>query len=288
MINKLLELQQNIYNYHNTEEDSYSLDYSPQVSFFPIGDMVSIYYHGPGYDDDPSIKAIDLDEDYNYGFCALLDFLTNQKYADRVISLVFDSYDEGANGVNEWCFDRLTNSDVTFPNLEEFKVRLTNLGDHNMSAINYLEEDGTIAKLVSKMPTLRRLTVPAAPDSTFFEIEHTELRSMIIQAGSDSQDFLKNLAESNNFPTLYSLDYAEPLNQFDDLTDDDYTSFETFIKLFNSKAFSHKHFHFKLRNSILTKDQLFEIQKSNSNIQFLYINSQAGKYVSHMIQKNDR
>ena len=288
MINELLKLQQDIFNYHNTEEYPYSLDYSPQVSFFPIGDMISIYYHGPGYDDDPTIKAIDLDEDYNYGFCALLDFLTNQEYADKIISLTFDSYDEGANGVNEWNFGRLTASDVIFPYLEEFKVRLTNLGDHNISAINYLEEDGTIAKLAMKMPKLKKLVVPAAPDSSFFEIAHNELQSMVVQAGTDSQNFLENLVESDRFPSLYSLDYAEPLNQFDDLTDKDYTSKDTFVKLFNSKAFSHKHFHFKLRNAILTKDQLFEIQKSNTNIQFLYINSQAGKYISHMIQKNDR
>ncbi|MDU1890617.1 MAG: hypothetical protein E6767_07990 [Dysgonomonas sp.] len=284
MIDALLRLQQTIYDYHNDDEYPYSLSYSPKVSFFPVGDLVGIKYHGPGYEDDPSMKIEEFDEGYNFGFCALLDFLTNQEYANKVISLVFDSFDEGANGVNEWCFERLTESEVVFPNLEELKIRLTDLGDHNISAINYLEEDGTIAKLVKKMPNLKRLVVPAAPDSSFFDFEHTELQSMVVQAGSDTQDFLGNLAKSDKFPALYSLDYAEPLDQFNDLGEEDYTSVETFKELFASKAFSHQHFHFKLRNSILTEEQLFDIQKTNTKVQFLYINSQAGKYVNHMMK----
>jgi len=85
---------------------------------------------------------------------------------------------------------------------------------------------------------------------------------------------------------LHALDYAEVLNHFDDLTEEDYTSVETFKKLFQSKIFSNEKFsfHFKLRNSILTKEQLFEIQKVNTKVQFLYINSQAGKYINHMMK----
>lgn len=289
MTDRLLKLQQDIYKYHNSGKYPFSLNYSPKLYFFPIGDMISIYYHGPGYDDNPSINAKELKGGYNFGFCALLDFLTEQENADKIISLVFDSYDEGANGVNDWNFERLTNSSVLFPNLEEFKVRLTNLGDHNTSSINYDSEDGTIANLVARMPKLQHLSVPSAPDQSFFDIEHKCLRSMVVQAGWDRQNFLENLSASNNFPVLCALDFAEVLNPFDDLTEDDYTSVETFKELFESKIFSNEEvsFHFKLRNSILTKEQLFEIQKINSRVQFLYINSQSGKYVNHMI-KNDK
>lgn len=288
MINQLLKLQQNIYEYHNNE-NSYNPAYDPYLYFFPIGDYFSIYYHGAGYDDDPFIKAADFEEDYNFGFCALLDFLTEQENAEKVISLVFDGPDEGANGVNEWCFDRITSSTVTFPNLKEFKVKLTNAGDHNISSINYLDEAGTIAQLVAKMPTLEILAVPAAPNLSFFELVHNNLQSLTIQTDTDgTNSFLENMTQSNNFPKLYSLDYAEPSDPFNDLTVEDYTPLETYKKLFKSNTFSNSHFHFTLRNSRLTLEQLFEIQKENLAVQFLYINSQAGKYVNHLIQEKNK
>ncbi len=286
MLNKLLKLQQDIYNYHNTDEYPYNYAFSPRLSFFPVGNLYALHYHGPGYDDKPLIKATNLEpEEYNFGFCAFLDFLTEQKYADNILSLVFNSSDEGANGVNEWCFERLTQSNVVFPNLIDFQVKLTDLGDHNISAINYIEENGTIAKLVSKMPNLTNLVIPAAPDASFFKIKYNKLQCMTVQAGSDRQNFLEHLSVSDSFPNLFSLDYAELTDAFDDLTIEDYTPVETFKNLFSSTIFSSRNFHFKLRNSILTKEQLEEIQTVNPKVQFLYINSQAGKYVNHMIKR---
>lgn len=293
MINALLTLQRDIFSYQNKQNNGkypYSLNYySNRVLFSPVGDLFAIYYYGAGYDDDPSIKATDLTEDYNFSFCALLDLLSEQKYADKVVSLIFDSPDEGANGINDWNFTRLINTDVNFPNLEEFKVKLTELGDHNASLINYDDEDSVITKLVTKMPSLVHLVIPSTPDDTFFSIVHRSLQTMVVQASWGSQNFLGCLAKSQHFPALYSLDYAEPLNTFGDLAQDNYTSVETYKQLFTSPLFSqHPHFHFKLRNSILTRQQLFEIQAINPKVQFLYIESQAGKYVNHMIKKESK
>lgn len=292
MTEKLLKLQQNIYDYYSASEKKYGYQYNfnPRFSFFRIGDLFTIYYYGPGYEDDPSMKASNMEGGYNYGYAALLDFLTVQENADKILSLVFDSEDEGANGVNEWRFDRLFNSDVTFPNLEEFKVRLTNPGDHNTSTINYDEEDGTVAKLVAKMPALKVLQVPSAPNASFFELEHSSLQYMVIQSGWDNQSFLENLANHKGFPNLYGLDFAEILDTFNDLEEDSYTSVETFKALFTSKIFTNekRSFHFKLRNSRLTKEQLFEIQRVNPKVQFLYINTHAGQYVNHMMKNEGK
>ena len=186
MINALLTLQQDIFNYQdiqNKGEHPYLLNNdSNRVLFSPVGDLFAIYYYGAGYDDDSSIKAADLTEGYNFSFCALLDLLSEQKYADRVVSLIFDSPDEGANGINDWNFTRLVNANVNFPNLEEFKVKLTDLGDHNTSLINDDDGNDIITKLVAKMPSLVHLTIPSTPDDTFFSLEHRSLQSMVVQA----------------------------------------------------------------------------------------------------------
>jgi len=62
-----------------------------------------------------------------------------------------------------------------------------------------------------------------------------------------------------------------------------FVSFESFEKLFKSKAFSTVK-HFKLKNSILSEDQLFRLQKLN-DVQFLYIKAKGGRYVSHLMKE---
>ena len=39
---------------------------------------------------------------------------------------------------------------------------------------------------------------------------------------------------------------------------------------------------FVLRNSMLNKEQLIELQCLNKNIQFMYVDAKGGQYVSHM------
>ena len=100
----------------------------------------------------------------------------------------------------------------------------------------------------------------------------------------DSQSLTTNLSESENFHQLSALDYSEVINIFDKSAED-YTNFESFKKLFQSKAFSTVG-HFKLRNSILTEKQLFDLQKLNK-VQFLNIMTKGGRYVSHLMQERN-
>ncbi len=278
MEEKLLELQNKIYAYHNSSEFEYNLDYSPRISFSKIGDFFEIIFYGEGYDDDYTVPSSKFEpKEYNYGFCALQDFLI--KNPNQIISLIFTGPDEGANGTRSWNFSRIINSDVKFENLKIFKVALTNVGDHNQSVIGeYDEEDGMIAKLVSKMPNLEELELPSAPNEDFFNIPNLKIQILTVQAGYDHQNFIENLSKSTNLKELKSLDYTEQYDYFGDLEEEDFTSFEDFKKLFNSSIFSCEYFHFKLRENKLTKNQLEELQKIK-NIQLLHIKTEFGKYI---------
>ena len=284
MIEKLLQLQKEIYRFETTdfdtqEEREYFVGYSSKVCFFPVGDFLDISFYGNGFDEAPNTKAEDFDYETNFAFCAFLDFICKQENAERLISLTFDGADEGANGTKEWNFSRIINSNVTFPNLKSLKIQLTDLGDHNGNIIGFnYEERGMIAKLMEKMPNLECLIIPSAPDKSFFEIGKHPLKRLVVQVGYDNQNFIENFAESDNFYQLTTLDFADLIG----VQDTPFVSFETFEKLFKSKAFSTVK-HFKLRNSILSEKQLFELQKL-SNVQFLYIKAKGGQYVSHMMK----
>lgn len=284
MNKKLQKLQQAIYNFSLLDDGKYLAEYSPKLSFFPVGDLMDISFYGEGYDDDPEMEADEEDYDFNFPFCGLLDLLCEQKNADKLISINFSGFDQGANGFKSWDFSRLINSDVNFPNLKSFSVELTDLGDHNLSIIDNggtLEENGMIAKLLSKMPILEELIVPSVPDKSFFEIGEHPLKVLKIQVGNEHQNFIDNFASSKNFTQLHALDFAECAAMYND-TIEQYTTFDSFKKMFASEAFSSVK-HFKLRNSILTEEQLFELQKMN-NVQFLNIKARAGQYVEHLMK----
>jgi len=279
METKLLQLQNKIFQYHNSLDDPYVLE-SPRVYFMRTGGFYDISFYGSGHDDDPNIKSSDLPkEDYNFGFCSLIDLICD--YPDKIISLNFNGPDEGANGTKVWDFTRLINSGQIFKNIKYFKVQLTNVGDHNQSVIGGFEENGMIAKLVKLMPNLEELIVPSAPDSSFFEIKKLKIRSLVVQAGYDHQKFIRNLSKSSNFEQLKALDFTERFNQFNDLIESDFTSEEDFINLFKSKLFSNNNFHFKLRSINLSNDFLKKLLNI-SKIQFLYIETKCGQYISHL------
>ena len=288
MTDRLLQLQKEIYRFETTDFDTqekrnYCVGYSPKLYFFPIGDFFDIYFYGNGFDDDPDIKSNEFEYESNFAFCTLLDFICEQENAEKLTSLTFDGPDEGANGTKNWDFSRIINSNVTFPNLKSFKVQLTNLGDHNGNIIgSSYEEEGMIAKLMKKMPCLETLVIPSAPDKSFFEIGTHPLKQLILQVGYDAQNFIENFAESDNFYQLTALDFTDLIDTYD-IPEQDFVSFESFEKLFKSKAFSTVK-HFKLRNSILSKKQLFELQKL-SDVQFLHIKTKGGRYVSHMMKE---
>jgi hypothetical protein len=282
MLEALKKLQGDILQYENQQGYGYMVGYSPKLMFYQVGDLFDMVLYSDGYDDDANIKASDMDYEGNFAFCALLDLLTIQDNADKLLAIEFTGQDEGANGIKGWVFDRIINSAVIFPNLKIFKVQLTDLGDHNLNVIDGggLEEKGVLAKLLAKMPALENMVVPSAPDKSFFEIGEHPLSYLKVQSGIDSQNFIDNLAASNNFLNLKAIDYAEQIDFENSDNEIEYTSISSFKQLFLAKGFLSVE-HFVLRNSQLEKAQLFELHKLNK-VQFLCIDAHGGFYVNNM------
>lgn len=161
------------------------------------------------------------------------------------------------------------------------------MGDHNISIIGSYDENGIIANLASKMPNLRVLKAPSAPDKSFFEIDELKINSLTIQAGYAHQNFIRNLADSNNLKYLSNLDYTDTIDASNEIKKDgyyDYSTFEDYKYLFESEILPNNgRFHFKLREQRLTEEQLIELQKIKA-IQFLYIKTDSSKYVSHIMR----
>ncbi|MDR1007705.1 MAG: hypothetical protein LBL65_03975 [Campylobacteraceae bacterium] len=275
MINDLLKLQEDIYKYECKKWSEYDM-YSSRVSFSKIGELYEIVYFGDGYDDNPNDIPQNCD---NFAFASLIELLL--KNSSKIKSLIFAGPDEGANGTKNWDFTRLINSKVIFENLVHFKVRLTDLGDHNQSVIaSGYDENGQIAALASMMPKLEILQVPSAPNEDFFKLKNLNLKKLTIQAGYDTQNFITNLANSDNLKNLLALDYTNIFYDFDIIG----TTFEEYKLLFESNFFENclekrkVPFHFTLRDDKLTCEQLTKLRQIK-NIQFLYINCKGGEYI---------
>lgn len=98
---------------------------------------------------------------------------------------------------------------------------------------------------------------------------------MRIQAGYDHQNFIANLATSENLTKLGCLDYTDVFN----LVNGDCTSFDDYKRLFESDFFSHyEHFHFTLRDPRLTPEQLQQLA-AIKKIQLLHIDPSMGDYI---------
>ncbi|SMR83986.1 MULTISPECIES: hypothetical protein [Stenotrophomonas] len=221
-------------------------------------------------------------------FAWTLACLSDQRVADAIMSLSFTGPDEGANGTREWEFTALLDSDVRFPRLRSLSISPTEPADHNMSLVQragtIMEEDGEIARFVSKAPYLSELVVPNAPDAAFFEVPLPHLHSLRIGGGSDTQRFIDNLVASRNLPALGLLDFSESTElQFtwaDAREPDAVTPFAVYERLFASDAFDALHT-FRLRNSALALEQLQSLQVMRPRLSFMVIQAATGGYVSH-------
>ena len=217
-----------------------------------------------------------------------LECLAEQPVADCLSSLAFDGPDEGANGTREWEFSALLESAVTFPRLRSLFIRPSRPEDHNQSLVqrggSIMEEGGDIARFAAKCPVLSELTVPNAPDASFFALALPHLSTLQIGGGFNTQGFIDNFAASRNLSALRLLDFTESTElQFtwaDQREPGAVTSYASYEKFFRSAAAdSLRVLH--LRNTGLTAEQLQALQALRPGLQFMVIQATQGGYVSH-------
>jgi len=257
----------------------------PWHSWFSLIEFDGLYkiqYYGEGDDFDPETKLENLDREGNYPFLALLELISEN--SSLIHSLEFRGPDEGFNGVRIWGFQRIINTNCTFDNLESFKVELTDPGFHNICIISSQEdmhvEGGTMARLVSKMPSLEELVIPSAPNNEFFDYWHkTNLNTIRIESGFQSEEFIKNYSECIDFPEVQELDFSD-VSALKDAAEMKQlaTPEEDYEALFSSKAFKSVD-RVILRNTQLSTKQFSRLASVFEDLSILVINAPHGDYV---------
>ena len=235
-----------------------------KLLFCPVDDGLHLEFYGLAFDE---------------FFEEFVQTLCSPELAPIVKSLVFRGPDDGANGTRNWDFTRLLENDASFPHLNSLVVEPSSPEHHNQTIIaSSYDEEGQIARLLVKMPVLKYLTVPSAPDETFFEIGFRPLTYLRVESGYDTQNFISNFSQSNCFSKLQTLDFSD----YNQREMEDYpascTPFEDYQKLFQSQAFAGVR-KFFLRNSPLSLEQLRELRKLKEDCQLLVLQTPRADYI---------
>ncbi len=259
----LSQLQRSLAERKKLADPSEFFDESERLLFCSLDDALHLEFHG---------------STFGSFFEMFMETLRAPAVAACVGALVFDGPDEGGNGTRDWDFSPLLQSEAQFPRLQTLEVVPSTPDQHNQTVIRqYLEEDGQIARLVSCAPDLKYLTVPCAPDATFFQIGSHPLQTLRVEAGYDTQDFILNFSRSSNFGQLRALDFGDYSQTYMENYRDDCTPFEHYELLFRSPAFTAIR-RFTLRNSILSEAQLKHLARLKSDCSFMTLQC-SGDYV---------
>lgn len=204
-------------------------------------------------------------------FFELLDTLTTRDVADVVTSLDLRGPDEGANGTRNWDLSTIANSTASFPRLRRLNIEQIKPSDHNRTIIgrNY-EEEGTLAKILSKAPSLEVLVTPSAPNADFFNVGQRAIQHLSVDAGYDHQGFIANLARSACFPGLRSFEFGEYNETYMEDFSAHLTPFADYRELFVSSAFASVRV-FRWRNPVLSLEEMAEVKSFKKGRQILVV-----------------
>lgn len=234
--------------------------YEESLMFGEFGNLLKIYFFG-----NPSDESFDK----------VLEVLSDKEVAERLGSLSFDSPDEGTNGTNNYDFSALAENRIIFPSLRSFSVKLTQPENHNGTIIARMyDEEGMIAKLIKKMPSLLSMQIPSAPNEEFFELNSHPLEHLTMQVGFDTQNFILNLSNSTCFKNLRYFDFTDYQETYMENWKDVATPFEHFERLINSKAFDSVRLMI-LRNLTFSVEQIRNLKLIRKNTVFKLIRTES-------------
>ena len=202
---------------------------------------------------------------YEESFEAFSSLLMDATVAAILRSLAFRGPDEGANGTRNWDFSRLLESGVVFPNLTSLFVEPTTPEHHNQTIVGPVyDEEGQIGRFLAKTPVLQSLTVPCAPNSSFFQQGTRPLALLRVDTGYDHQNFVQNLSRSACFPELRLLDFGDYSQRYINYPAA-CTPFEHYVQLATSPPFAPVR-KLVLRNTVLTPDQVQQLRDARPDV----------------------
>jgi hypothetical protein len=212
----------------------------------------------------PSADGFDVDfwgDAAGESYGELMEALGSPAVAETLRTLSIRGPDVGANGTRNWDLTALVGKGAPFPRLESVKIQQTAPSDHNKSivAASY-DEEGVLARLLSAAPNLSVLISPSAPNAEFFAPSSRPIGYLDVDAGYDTQNFIRNLARSTCFPELYSVAWGEYNETYMEDFAQQTTPIEDYRELFTSQALARVRA-FEWRNPALGDDQIRELRR---------------------------
>lgn len=205
----------------------------------------------------------------------VLTAIITPEVAAVLASLSFRGPDEGANGTRNWDLSLLGDCDVGFPQLRELSIEQTKPADHNRSIVAAtFEEEGVLARILARAPALESLVTPSAPDASFFQVGERPLRFLSVDAGYDSQSFIRNLARSSCFSDLRCLEFGEYNEKYMENFADQCTPMADYQALFTSSAFKSVG-RFVWRNPACPAAKIGELKAMRPDLQLLVVRTSA-------------
>ncbi|MBB4837492.1 hypothetical protein HNP52_000543 [Sphingomonas kyeonggiensis] len=240
-------------------------DYCTRLSVADLGGALAVDYRGSEYE----------------GWGEFLDLLGRPGVARHIVQLRISGPDEGANGLKEWDFAPLIEADPDFSRLRAFQVAISDPGDHNQACIT----DGQLPALIARMPALRTLELPQAPEPGFFALDLSELRRIRTGGDWDTRGFVGHLAEATRLPALGFIDFADSSAPFMSLqsaqaSEWDSTPFADYERLFRSPVLE-RAWGIRLRNTRLTEAEYRALAAIRPKCQFSVVLASPHVYVSH-------
>jgi hypothetical protein len=165
------------------------------LTFGYVGDSLAVAFHGWH---DASLLA------------QILTLVASEGIAPHVWRFRLSGEEEGNDGTRAWNLAPLGQGAV-FSQLEVFDIEGNRPGDsvRTLIAPGGEAEGGLLARAFARMPVLRRLTVPSAPNADFFTGGPHPLRELLVQSNEDAQDFIEGLARTQRFAQLEALDFTD-------------------------------------------------------------------------------
>lgn len=173
----------------------------------------------------------------------LFNLLNTTEFAPLISSIEIKGPDKGTNGTRLFDLgELLKNKDTQFIHLTEFEVEQTSILHENITMVtydDYYDDNGAGGRILDKMPNLKSLILPSAPNPDFFNRKEHPLNYLSLQAGYEHQGFISKLSNSKSFPDLIHFEWTDgpgkprftscvPYNQIQKLEYSPFFNFTTF------------------------------------------------------------
>ncbi|MDH4742812.1 hypothetical protein OMP43_02145 [Sphingomonas sp. CBMAI 2297] len=245
-------------------------DHCTRLSVANLGGALAVDYRGSEYE----------------GWGEFLDLLGQPGIARHIVQLRVSGPDEGTNGLKEWDFASLIAARPDFSGLRAFQLAISDPGDHNQARV----AEDQLPALIERMPALRTLELPQAPEPGFFALDLPQLKC--IRTGGDwrTRGFIGHLAEATRLPALGFVDFTDSSAPFLSLNpaetpEWDSTSFADYARLFRSPVLE-RAWGIRLRNARLTESEYHALAAIRPKCQFSVVIEPPHVYVSHWESTN--